>query len=291
MIHTTFTREPREGDLIRGDVRVPEGPPPRSAIVVVHGFKGFKDWGFFPYTCERLAEAGHAVVSFNMSHNGVGEDLMSFSELDSFGAGTLSLELDEVLGIVDEVLGGEHGEDEGSTTGGSVGSLLPEHATVVGVLGHSRGGGQTVLAAAEDDRVEAIVTWAAVGTFDRWSDQTKAEWRAEGRMWVANLRTRQQMPLDVGLLEDFEANRTRLDISSAAARLRAPWLIVHGLADETVDVDEARTLADAAQHGELLLIEGAGHTFGARHPFQETTPELEQVVDATVAHFARLLSS
>ena len=90
LIHTTFTREPRPGDVIRGDLRIPEGPPPRSAVVVVHGFKGFKDWGFFPYTCERLAAAGHSVVSFNMSHNGVGSDLQSFTDLERFGSNTLS---------------------------------------------------------------------------------------------------------------------------------------------------------------------------------------------------------
>ena len=48
VIHTQFTLEPRDGDTVRGDVRIPEGPPPRSAIVVIHGFKGFKTGGSFP---------------------------------------------------------------------------------------------------------------------------------------------------------------------------------------------------------------------------------------------------
>jgi dienelactone hydrolase len=275
VIRSSFTREPRAGDVIRGDVRIPEGRPPRSAIVVVHGFKGFKDWGFFPHTCDRLAAAGHAVVSFNMSHSGIGSSPLDFTELDQFGRNTLSLELDDVRAVVDEVLTGE---------------LLPRRPRSVAVLGHSRGGGQTVLAAAEDERIAAIATWAAVSHFDRWTDETKDEWRDAGRIWVMNARTGQQMPLDVGLLEDFEAHSDRLDIPAAAGRVSAPWLIVHGRNDLTVGVAEAHELAEAAQKGRLMLVDGAGHTFEARHPFEESTPQLDRALEATIAHFAQLLA-
>ncbi len=274
MIRFAFTRVSLRGDLIRGDVRMPEGPPPRSAIVVVHGFKGFKDWGFFPFTCDRLAAAGHAVVSFNMSHNGVGKLPLEFTELERFGANTLSLELDEVLLIVDEVIAGD---------------LIPNRPRRVGIFGHSRGGGQAILAAGEDDRIEAIATWAAVSHFDRWTQETRDEWRAVGRIWIMNERTGQQMPLDVGLLEDFEANRERLDIPSAAAQLEMPWLIVHGRDDRTVPAEEGRALAAAGRHGRLVLVGGAGHTFEARHPFEESTSQLDEALDATVSHFARHL--
>lgn len=275
MIRSGFTREPRAGDVIRGDVRIPEGPPPCSAIVVVHGFKGFKDWGFFPHTCDRLAAAGHAVVSFNMSHSGIGSSPLDFTELDQFGRNTLSLELDDVRAVVEEVFTGE---------------LLPRRPRSVAVLGHSRGGGQTVLAAAEDGRIAAIATWAAVSHFDRWTDETKGEWRDAGRIWVTNARTGQQMPLDVGLLEDFEAHSERLDILAAARCVSAPWLIVHGRNDLTVGMAEAHELAEVAQKGRLILVDGAGHTFEARHPFEESRPQLDRALEATIAHFAPLLA-
>jgi uncharacterized protein len=226
-----FTLEPRPGDVIRGDIRVPDGARPATAIVVVHGFKGFKDWGFFPHTAERLAAAGHAVVSFNFSRNGVGEDLETFSELDKFGANTFTLELDELRSVLDRVAGGD---------------LLGWAPERIGLLGHSRGGGQAVLATAEDERVTSLVTWAAISSFDRWTDETKEDWRREGRIWIANLRTRQEMPLDVALLEDFETHRDRLDIVNAARRVRVPWLVVHGLSDETVALADGEALVDAS---------------------------------------------
>jgi pimeloyl-ACP methyl ester carboxylesterase len=274
VIRTQFTLEPRDGDTIRGDVRIPEGPPPRSAIAVIHGFKGFKDWGFFPHVCERLVGAGHAVVSFNLSRNGVGADLESFTELEKFGSNTLSIELDDVMLILDEVTDGK---------------LLTRRPAKVGILGHSRGGGQAILAAAHHESVDSVVTWAAVSHFDRWTDQTKEQWREDGRILILNQRTGQQMPLDVSLLEDYEASRDRLDIPAAASRIRVPWLIVHGLDDLTVPSDEGRALLRASAGARLELVEGAGHTFEARHPFEASTAELNRALQATLKHFGETL--
>ena len=275
VIHLRFTREPRAGDLIRGDIRIPEGPPPRAAVLVVHGFKGFKDWGFFPWVAEALARAGYAVVSFNFSRNGVGAEPDRFTELDRFAANTLSLEQEELQGLVAEALDGD---------------LLPGGRPLrLGLLGHSRGGGQAILAAAAEPRVGALVTWASVSHFDRWTEETKAEWRADGRVWVLNQRTGEDMPVDVTLLEDFEAGREHLDLPAMAARIRAPWLILHGSEDMTVWPGEAQNLARANATARMQTIQGAGHTFGATHPFAGPTLQLEQAMDVTVAHLHRHL--
>ena len=67
-----------------------------------------------------------------------------------------------------------------------------------------------------------------------------------------------------------------------------PWLIVHGSEDEGVAFLEGERLAAAAPRtrSRFLAIEGAGHTFGASHPWQGATPELERVLDATLSFFA-----
>jgi pimeloyl-ACP methyl ester carboxylesterase len=271
LIHTTFAREPVRGRMLRGDVRIPDGPPPRSAVVVVHGFKGFKDWGFFPHICRRLVAAGHAVVSFNFSGSGVGSEPQQFTELDAFAANTFSRELEELAWVVDWVRAGD---------------LLPRRPRSLALVGHSRGGGDAVLHAASDPGVAALATWSAVSTFDRWTAATRAEWRERGRIFVLNARTGQQMPLDVGLLDDLEANRERLDIGVAAARVQVPWLILHGEKDLTVDVEEGRALARVARNGRLVVIEGAGHTYDVAHPFERSSRALDEALELTVAHLA-----
>ena len=106
-----------------------------------------------------------------------------------------------------------------------------------------------------------------------------------------NTRTGQQMPLDVSLLEDYETNRARLDIPSAARRIASPWLILHGLEDVTVPPDEARALAKEAANARMVLVSDAGHTFQARHPFETSPPELDEAVRCTVQHFERHLTT
>lgn len=269
MIRLPFTRTPRPGDTIRGEVWIPDGPPPRAAVVVAHGFRGSKDWGFFPWVAERLGAAGYAVVTFNFSRSGIGNEPDRFTDLERFESNTLSFEQVELRSVLSEVLDG---------------ALLPKRPRRVALLGHSRGGGHAIVAAAAEPRVRALVTWASVARFDRWTEETEALWRAEGRVWVLNQRTGEQMPLGLGLLEDFEAHREDLDVAAAAARVSAPWLVVHGTEDLTVWSGDAETLTRASRSARLHLVDRAGHTFGVGHPFDGPSPELGEVMDRTLEH-------
>ena len=275
MIERRFGIKLPDGETLHGDVRSPEGAPPPSAVVVAHGFKGFKDWGFFPYLCECLTRDGHTVVSFNFSLNGIGDDPETFTDLEAFGRNTLTREVGEIIRVIQEV---------------REGGIVPVPPARVGLLGHSRGGGGAIVAARDDALVDALVTWAAVADFDRFSPEVKEEWRRDGRIYVENARTGQEMPLDLSLLEDYEANRERLDIEAAAGAITGvPWLIVHGEADRSVSVEDARRLAAANPSAALELIPGAGHTFEATHPFRRSTPALDRAIRATGHHLLRYL--
>ena len=278
-----ITREPfelsnQDGDPIRGDVWTSEEPRPGTAIVICHGFKGFKDWGFFPYLSEQLVRRTlYPVIAFNFSGNGIGADLENFTELDKFERNTFSKELDD-LGIVIDAAGA-----------GELPSLDPRHT--FGLLGHSRGGGTVIIKAAADPRVICLVTWSAIAYVNRWTDEQKREWRLNGRIEVLNARTGQMMPLGLELLEDVEQNCERLDILKAASRLVVPYLIIHGAEDESVSVTDGERIAEVAPsiRSHFQRIEGAGHTFGAAHPFEGPTDYLTQVVDLSADWFVKHL--
>jgi pimeloyl-ACP methyl ester carboxylesterase len=70
-----------------------------------------------------------------------------------------------------------------------------------------------------------------------------------------------------------------------------PWLIIHGEQDESVSVEEGKKLHEAANKDQtkLEVVPGGGHTFGARHPWAGSTPEMTRVMDATVRWFSRHL--
>jgi len=278
VIHRRFTLASRLGEPIHGDLRLPDGPGPHPVVVCCHGFKGFKDWGFHPWLGARLAEAGLAAVHFNFSRNGVRAADGDIEDLDAFRRNTLSIERDDLDAVLDAVLSGR---------------IDPSlEASRLGLFGHSRGGGLALLGASERREVRALATWAAVSHFDRIADEaTIEEWRRRGVYEVVNSRTGQRLPMGVAFLDDVLANLDRLDLSAAARRLAVPWLLVHGTADPTVPFDEARELhATTDGRAGLLAVDGAGHTFGAVHPFAGPTAHLEEAAGATLAHFRAALA-
>jgi uncharacterized protein len=269
------------GGPLRGLVDLPEVPGRCPAVVICHGFKGFMEWGFFPAVAELLAQRGFVTVRFNLAGSGMqpGDELVS--DPRAFSANTYSAEMADLLRVLEATAGGEIADDRVDR-----GRL--------GLFGHSRGGGAAILAAASPpwrDRIRALVTWAAISHVDRYTQEEKRVWRATGELPVVNARTGQRLALGRGLLEDVERHAaSSLDILAAAGRVAAPWLIVHGADDESVPAAEAVELAArAAGTHELLAIPGAGHTFGAKHPFAGPTPHLIQALNATQTWFRRHL--
>lgn len=261
-----------DGGPLRGDVRT--AGTDRPAVVICHGFKGFKNWGYFPVIADQLARAGFSAVSFNFSGSGVGEDGETFSEPERFAHVTYSAEVRD-LGLVLDAL-----------ANGSVGL----HPAAIGLLGHSMGGGVVILQTARDDRIGALVTWAATARFGRlWRAEQVSTWRRTGTLDVMNQRTGEILPLSTDILNDLERNATSVDVHRAASAVRVPWLIAHGRSDDSVPVDDARSLHAENPGSELLLLDDAGHTFGIKHPWGGSSKAFDRLYQATVAWFARHL--
>ncbi|HVT59110.1 MAG TPA: alpha/beta hydrolase [Thermoanaerobaculia bacterium] len=279
---TSFTLPAPGGGEIHGLIDLPEGHGLRPAVIICHGFKGFMEWGFFPSLATLLCERGFVAVRFNFRGAGMlpGDELVS--DARAFRDDTHSGELADLLAVLAAAAG------EGR-------SIAPDHIDrgKLGLFGHSRGGAAAVLAAAHPswrDRLCALVTWAAISRVDRYTPEQKRAWRKDGELPVVNARTGQRLAMGVGLLDDLEACAAELDVLAAAGRHHLPWLIVHGTDDESVPAAEGAELArQAASQHELLLIPGASHTFGSRHPFAGPTPHLIQALNATQTWFRRHL--
>ena len=246
-----FTIESAEGLPIRGNLDVPRDP--RALVVIAHGFKGFKDWGFFPWLAEYLCGQRLAVCRFNMSRSGIGENAEMFDRLDLFAGDTYSAQVADLIS---------------ATRYAS--SKLPNLR--VYLLGHSRGGGIALLAARSIEALKGVVTWSAISRADRWDEPTKKAWRAAGSLDVVNQRTKQTMAMSTAILDDYEKHQ--FDILAAARTLGVPLLAVHGSRDESVPVDEAHAIASAAHDSSLLIIDEASHTYNAIHPLIHEPPQL-----------------
>ncbi|WP_207422723.1 alpha/beta hydrolase family protein [Desertivirga brevis] len=243
-------------------------------IIFVHGFKGFKDWGTHRLCAEFFNNKGFSFLKFNFSHNGITEDQTDiFNDLEAFGENTFSRELFDLDEVITFVLSGE---------------AFPAPEKLF-LIGHSRGGGVSIIQTAEDPRISKLVTWASISRFNTlWKPEQEEDWKREGVIYTTNARTKQEMPLNLALLEDFEHNSERLNISNAASAIRQPWLIIHGDSDTAVPVEQAQELHRQNNKSFLRVVNGGDHVFGARHPWTEKIlpPVLEEVCEETVNFFS-----
>lgn len=280
MLQKTFKLFNKKQEPIRGDVCIPDLNRRYPVIIICHGFKGFKDWGFFPYVAEMLCKRGFIVVKFNFSGSGIGEDLMNFTELDKFASNTYTQELEDLEKVLDEL-------ERGNVCGKS------GYLDKIGILGHSRGGGMALLKASYDKRIKALVTWSAIATVERQSFlDVLPQWKRQTYIEIPNTRTGEQMRLNMNIVEDIERNgKSRLNISRSASKLDVPYMVIHGEKDESVPVSEARSIFQELHlsRTRLEIIPNATHTYGCVHPFDGPTPELKKAFALTHEWFDNFL--
>jgi alpha-beta hydrolase superfamily lysophospholipase len=262
------------------DVFAEEGKGRLPVIIYAHGFNGFKDWGNFDLVAERFAREGYAFVKFNFSHNGTtpgnpGE----FTDLEAFGNNNYSKQLNDLRLIVDWLCDPANPFRDLMNTAD------------LAVIGHSMGGGISILYAAADQRIQRLITWAAISKFTtpwgNWPAEKMQEWERTGIGYYLNSRTNQNMPLYYQLYQDYEQNKERLDICRAISSLQIPVLICHGKADSSVPFQEALGLRACQPRAGLFTVD-SDHVFGRKHPWIEDhlPAAMEQVINASLDFLA-----
>ncbi len=246
-------------------------------VIFSHGFKGFKDWGHFNRVAEAFVNAGFVFVKFNFSHNGTTpQQPDEFADLEAFGNNNFQIELDDLGTVLDFVFWKENQFHQNIA------------ADKIYLLGHSRGGGISILKAWKDPRISKLAVWASVNEFGKfWTPDIMEQWKNEGVMYVLNSRTGQELPMYYKAYENFYDNKNDFDIPTSVRTLNIPFLIVHGTADTTVSVNKAHEMHEWNSTSELLIIEKADHVFGAKHPWAEKhlPPNSEKAVEATLEFF------
>ena len=250
------------------DITYKENKKCKKVVIFSHGFKGFKDWGAFNQIAKTFAQNNFIFVKFNFSHNGTTTaDTMNFVDLEAFGKNNFCKELNDLGFVLDWV---------------EKNFINVE----IYLLGHSRGGGISMLKTAEDNRISKVVSWASPSDFtNRMSEERIAIWKEKGVAFIYNGRTKQNMPLYFQFYENSKANKDRIDIKKAVGKMNIPQLIVHGSDDSTVKLLEAENLKKWNPDAQLHIIKGADHVFGAFHPYdlQEFPSHLREAIDETMA--------
>lgn len=251
------------------DLRTRRPGESRPAIVVLHGFLGYKRWGFFPWLSERLADEGFHVLTLSFGLCGVDEETGRIVRPGEFAANTVSAEVDDCRRAIAFVESG--------------GLPEPVRPGKTGIVGHSRGGAVAMIVAAERPGVGALVTWATPSKLDRYTERRKRKWREEGALVFRDPRADGLLTLPWSYYEDIARNWLEPTLPERAAALGQPQLLVHGMNDATVTLSETKALLDGGKRGtiELEIVPGCGHAFGVTHPMRRPPAPLERAAGLT----------
>ncbi len=211
-----------------------------NAFIFVHGFKGFKDWGFVPYLGEHFANKGYFVITFNFSHNGIGKNPTEFTELDKFAKNTISREVRELNEITDALINDFFGIN---------------FKGKICYICHSRGGAISIITASKRNDINCVALWSSISKLDRYTQHQKEVWRKNGYLEILNTRTNQVMKLNISFLEDIEKNSNDyLNIQKSVKNFKRPLLILHGNNDMTVQIKESELLYEWSDKSQTEFV-------------------------------------
>lgn len=260
------------------DVTYKKNQSNQPIIIFCHGYKGFKDWGAWNLMAKAFADAGFCFVKFNFSHNGgTVNQLIDFPDLEAFGNNNYTKELDDLETVIDWIIETDTLNNIANTN-------------VIVLIGHSRGGGITIIKAEEDARIKKLISLASVSDFaNRMGTEKEIEiWKKNGIKHILNGRTKQKMPHYYQFYEDFITNEKRFNIKRAVSNLKIPHLIIHGNNDESVLLEEAEHIHKWNPKSKFQIIDGANHVFGATHPWEQD--ELPKYLDLVVKNIIAFLN-
>ena len=222
----TFTNA--RDEQLSARIEHPDGPVQATAVFA-HCFTCSKDLRAARRVARALADRGIAVLSFDFAGLGSSEG--------DFAASTFSSDVEDLVA--------------------AAGYLADTIAAPTLLVGHSFGGAAVLTAATRIEGVEAIATIAApadVGhVADLFSEDLDAiRERGEAEVTLAG----RPFTIRSSFVDDLDEHR----LTDCVASLDAALLFLHAPLDDTVGVDNARMLFEAARHPKSFVsLAGADH--------------------------------
>jgi alpha/beta superfamily hydrolase len=204
---------------------------PEAVVVIGHGVTSHRDRPYLIALAEALSRAGLASLRVSFAGNGASEG--------RFGEATPTREAADLGAVLD--------------------ALTAAGVRRIGYAGHSMGGAVGVLRAAGDDRIACLVSLAGMVHVHAFMQ------RCFGHLAYGDpMSGRPECPWSRTL--DEEARRIG-SVLPQAARIRVPWLLVHGDADDLVPLqDSLDARAAAGNRPDLVVLPGVDHRFTGAIP-------------------------
>lgn len=196
-------------------------------VILAHGVTGNLDRPVVADTAVALQAAGFDTLRFSFAGNGASEG--------DFRDATITKETGDLAAVIDAVA---------------------QHYANIAVVGHSMGAAVAVLMAARDTRISALVSLAGMVDTKRFAEtEFGDETPDQGAMWEEP-----DCPLSHAFMADL--CDTIKSVTPQAEKISAPWLLVHGTADDVVLPIDTETIAKVRGNAVTArFIDGADHSF------------------------------
>lgn len=261
-----------DGEAILGNVHFPDGDA-RGVVVIVHGFKGYKDYGMFPRIAQTAAAAGFIAHRFNFSHSGMTNNIDTFERTDLFERDTWNKQVFDCRAVIEAI-----------TDDRLAGGKLPYV-----IFGHSRGGASVLLTAgryANDStftQPAGVVTAAAPCQCLNLPPEAVKQLLEDGFIVSPSSRTGQDLRVGKIALTEQQEDPKAHDLLELVSNITCPLLVIHGEDDPTVPVESAEQIVNAAHDdAKILRIAGGDHVFNTPNPMpddQDPSPEFQLLLD------------
>ncbi len=246
MKQTDWKIEGSGGEVIHGTTHEVDGESSCN-LIIAHGFKGYKDYGLFPWLANKAAEAGAITHRFNFSHSGMLAGDGSFERPDLFEVATWNTQVDDLQAVMAHC-------------------TTLELPTIL--LGHSRGGVAILLAAGRGAiTVDHLIPLSAPATCNPLSEKMQKTMLEQGFIESPSSRTDQMLRIGRCFLEEQVVDPEGHDLLTLLATVETPITVIHGEDDETVLVSAGEEIAKVARNATFTSIHGGNHVFNTPNPF------------------------
>ena len=246
----------------------------QACVVLLHGFKGYKDYGFFPLLAHDLCELGLVVHRFNFSTSGMTDDVSTFARADLFELDTWSRQVDDVRRVVRAIQSSE----------------IPGNGLPLYLVGHSRGGATAILSAGLHCNELGLAGLATINAVDRCCRLSKEEQRlllTNGHMVTKSARTKQQLKISSNWLREQLEKPDEHNVLLQAEQCGVPACVIQGDADETVNLKDGLAIAHKLEVPLSVLI-GCNHVLNTPNPGKIDDPRSNSLLKTT-EQIARLI--
>ncbi|MDP2585954.1 MAG: alpha/beta fold hydrolase [Candidatus Levybacteria bacterium] len=238
-------------------IHYPDKEKEYPAIIILHGFTGYKEEAHLEELARTLVENGFVAIRFDCSGSGESDGTFEKDYLTSNY-------LKDIKCVYDYLQ-----------------KLKFINKDRIGIAGHSMGGMLSIIFASIQPEIKACIAISPPTTMVAadWIKGAVEEWERVGWLYEEISRDGSQIKIPFSFIID--ANK--YDVLDFIKKLKCSFLIILGIIDDVVSPNNTREIfKKAKEKKELVEIKGMGHDY-------KKNPELIKIVNKKILDFLKKL--